>query len=94
MKLKLVLNGYRLPSLNQLFKMSHWARGKARRRAHLALLSALHLSALDSATLTISARKRLWTACATLRSYLTTDRKTSISSSVRKSAPHRKSALK
>lgn len=81
----LVLN-YRVPSLNALFSMSHWQRHRERKKAHLALLSALQVGAGNYSTQTTlqEAANMLWMAYDTLASYLTTQQRTSGSKRARK----------
>ncbi len=93
MKIKLVVH-YRVPSLNALFKLNHWQRAKERKKAHLALLSALGLSAIGYLTPTTSAQNRSLTASATLASYLVTGQMISSSRSARRSAGRKRSEPK
>ena len=93
MKIKLVVN-YRVPSLNKLFKMNHFARFKERRKAHHELLSALDRADRSCSIPTTYAQRVLSTACVTLALYLTTARKTSSSSSPKRSAPKKRIELR
>lgn len=93
MNLKLVVK-YRVPSLNRLFAMNHWERAKERRKAHLALLSALSPTDTRYLTQTTSAQRALSTAYGTLALYLATGRKTSNSRSRKRGVTRKMSELK
>lgn len=73
MNIKLVVR-YKVPSLNKLFAMNFMARFKERRKAHLALLSALSPTEPGYLTLTTSAQNLLSMGFDTLALYLATNR--------------------
>lgn len=89
MRIKIVVF-HPVPSLNLLFKMSHWDRTAERRKTQNALLCGLSASAKNCSTQTTLSSNILWTAFDTLASYLTTGKKTSPSKSARKRLPTKK----
>lgn len=76
--LKLIIPG-RLPLWNAILALHHWQRAKFKKVEQEKFMSALRASAADSLTQTASARSMLSIAAATLDSYLTTRRQTSLS---------------
>src|SRR5690606_10942059 len=64
----------RLPSWNAILAMEHWARAKYKQQIQHAFLSALQHSASDCSTKTTYVKSTMSTACATLGSYLATQR--------------------
>lgn len=81
----------RLPSWNMVLAMHHWQRKKFKDRIAESFLSALHHSAADCSTKTISAKNTMWIYADTLAQFLMTRRAKSKSRSVRSEANARKS---
>lgn len=74
----------RLPSWNDLLGMEHWGRMKLKESIQAAFLSSLRASARDSSMRTTWPKSTLWTACATLESYLAMRRERRLSESGKK----------
>lgn len=79
----------KVPSLNALFGMNHWARKKEKEKTQSALLSALDPSATDCSTPTTSseASSILSTAYGTLALFMMTAKQTSSSRSRKGKSP-------